>query len=387
MLQLNRRAVALTLVLLLLAVLLLGSPSARTSVAAMQMPPYLHAVTPSSIYVLVEDDSTNPVVVDYGLTTAYGMTATTEFTATTTASPTTYVRNIKLTGLQPGTLYHYRASQGGSYSDDYTFTSASFSGIGFRFAWLADMRTGTSVHDQIAARVLDANPLFSLYGGDLAKDGSYAALKSEFFRPNQLALIARVPFFNAVGNHEGWGTNTQAFLEAPTSSSGTQAYYSFDYGDLHVLVINNIVSYAPGSAQYVFAQTDLAATTRRWKIVISHYPAYCAGGHGEDADMKTMTSNIFEPNLVDVVVSGHSHFYQHNMVNGIHHLVIGSAGAPLVIPQTASYVLKSVQDYNYAITDVSPTSFTMVVYNNVGTVLDVVSLGHSIFLPFVEKVN
>jgi len=387
MLQLSRRVVALTLVLLLLFVLLPGSQSVRTSVAAMQMSPYLQAVTPSSVYVLVEDDSTTPVTVDYGLTTAYGMTATTESTATTTASPATYVHNIKLTGLQPNTLYHYRAFQSGVYSNDYTFTTAGAPGTQFRFAWIADMRTGTSVHDQIAARVLSANPQVSLYGGDLAYDGSYADFKSEFFRPNQLALIARVPFFNAVGNHEGWGTNTQAFLEAPASSSGSEAYYSFDYGDLHVLVINNLVSYSPGSAQYIFAQTDLAATTRRWKIVISHYPAYCAGGHGEDADMKTMTTNIFEPNHVDMVVSGHSHFYQHNMVNGIHHLVIGSAGAPLYTPQAASYVVKSVKDYNYAIADVSPASFRMVVYNNVGTVLDDIRLGHSIFLPFVEKAD
>jgi len=172
MLQLSRRVVALTLVLLLLFVLLPGSQSVRTSVAAMQMSPYLQAVTPSSVYVLVEDDSTTPVTVDYGLTTAYGMTATTESTATTTASPATYVHNIKLTGLQPNTLYHYRAFQSGVYSNDYTFTTAGAPGTQFRFAWIADMRTGTSVHDQIAARVLSANPQVSLYGGDLAYDGS-----------------------------------------------------------------------------------------------------------------------------------------------------------------------------------------------------------------------
>jgi len=70
------------------------------------------------------------------------------------------------------------------------------------------------------------------------------------------------------------------------------------------------------------------------------------------------------------VISGHSHFYEHNLVNGIHHLVIGSAGAPLHDPVNASYTIKSAKDYNYAIGDVTPTSLHLIVYNAGGTVLD-----------------
>jgi predicted phosphodiesterase len=75
-----------------------------------------------------------------------------------------------------------------------------------------------------------------------------------------------------------------------------------------------------------------------------------------------------------MVISGHSHFYQHNLVNGIHHLVIGSAGAPLHSPQNASYTVKSIKDHNYAIVDLEPTKLHMVVYNDHGKVLDVIDL-------------
>ena len=44
-----------------------------------------------------------------------------------------------------------------------------------------------------------------------------AMFKQEFFRPKELELIANVPFFLAVGNHETWGANTKAFTQAPAS--------------------------------------------------------------------------------------------------------------------------------------------------------------------------
>jgi predicted phosphodiesterase len=161
-----------------------------------------------------------------------------------------------------------------------------------------------------------------------------------------------------------------AFTRAPSSSPNSQDYFSFDYGDMHILVLDTEVSYAPGSPQYMFVQNDLAATTRAWKIVACHKPAYCSGGHGEDAGMIAMTTNIFEPAHVDLVIAGHSHFYQHNLVHNLHHLVVGTAGAPQYVPTTASYTIKSVQVYNYAIFDVTPATLRITVYSNTDALLD-----------------
>ena len=164
------------------------------------------------------------------------------------------------------------------------------------------------------------------------------------------------------------------FFKIPHLPQNLQQYYSFEYGDLHVLVLNTELDISPGSPQYDFAKEDLAAAATSWKIVVSHKPAYCAGGHGEDTAMIRMTKEIFEPNHVDMVISGHSHFYQHNVVNGIHHLIIGSAGAPLYDPEKASYTLVSVKDYNWAIMDVKYSRLTLTVYNAKNEKLDAVDL-------------
>ena len=340
--------------------------------SAILMQPYLQAVTTNSVYVLVECNTNDTVKVAFGLTTLLSDTSKT-LIISTTSSPT-YVHKIKLTGLLTNTVYYYKAIQGSSVSALYSFHTAVNPGTSFRMSWMADCRTQTAIHDQIASQIATYNPLFSLYGGDYCATSSYTSWKNEFFLANELNLDSYVPFFPAIGNHETWGQNAKAFTRNPESSSGTQDYYSFDYGDVHFLCINNQVSYASGSPQYIFAQSDLQASTKTWKIVFNHNPAYCSGGHGEDAGMIAMSQNIFVPNNVDMVISGHSHFYQHNYVDGVHHLVIGDAGAPQAKPDYAPYTVLSVQDYEFGIIDVTPTSFTLKIYTNLNQKFDSVKL-------------
>lgn len=332
---------------------------------------YLQAITSNSVYVMAESSGEQALSVSYGQTPAYGRLAVTSVAAPTTGG--TFIHRIPLEGLMPGTRYYYRL---GSHIN--SFRTAVPPGTPFRFAWIGDTRTGTAIHDAIAARVADSDPAFSLYGGDLCDDGSsYRIYIEQFFRPAQLALSARVPFFNAVGNHEGWGTNTRAFLQAPASGSGNQGYYSFDYGDLHVVVMNYMepAGYTAGSPQYQFVAADLAATAKIWKIVICHVPAYSSGGHGEDAGMMENTRTIFEPAGVDLVIAAHNHFYQRNFANGIYHLVIGSAGAPLYEPgPAAGYTQVSLKSHCWAVFDLTPTTLQMHAYDETGAEIDTLML-------------
>ena len=338
------------------------------------MAPYLQAVNTNSVYVMVESDSKDTVWVDYGRTAAYGRTAMASIVSVTTAKVPTYVHKIRLTGLKANSAYYYQARQGKSKSDGSIFHTAVEPGTSFRIIFMADFRTNTSIHDKIAKLAAATYPQVAIYGGDLCVNGDYISWKKEFFRSNELDLISKVPFFNATGNHEGNGPNTVAFLRNPESESKSQQYYSFDYGDLHVLVLNTEIDLKPGSPQYEFAKEDLTAAATSWKIVVSHSPAYCAGGHGEDTAMVRMTKELFEPNHVDLVLSGHSHFYQHNLVNGIHHLVIGSVGAPLYTPEKAPYTQVTMKDYCWAVLDVKYSRLTLTVYNAKNGKLDAVEL-------------
>ena len=126
-----------------------------------------------------------------------------------------------------------------------------------------------------------------------------------------MSLINKTPWANGPGNHEASGTTTKAFTQG---TNGSKLYYSFDYGDIHFCVIdtNDSALGTVGGTQYNWIANDLSSTTKPWKIVLYHKTAYVAGGHGENAASKTISHNLFVPNGVQLVLSGHSHFYQRN---------------------------------------------------------------------------
>lgn len=235
---------------------------------------------------------------------------------------------------------------------------------------MGDCRSNPKVHNNICAEMIKHKPLMSVYLGDLCNTSRYKTWKSEFFVKSELELISQVPFYNAIGNHEDWTTNTKAFQQAPVSKSKHQAYYSFDWGDVHFLILSTEHRTSKGSSQYKFAQKDLAATKKKWKVVAFHNHAYCAGGHGENKYMKRMSKNIFVPNKVDIVLNGHSHFYQHNLVDGIHHLIVAGGGAPLYNAKKADYVVKSARKFHYGMVDVTPQKLDLKIYDLKGNVID-----------------
>ncbi|HUI09340.1 MAG TPA: fibronectin type III domain-containing protein [Bacteroidota bacterium] len=344
-----------------------------SSSAAILMRPYLQAVTPTSVCVLIESDSPAPLTVRYGTTEDCSLTARSASYVVTTATPATYVHHVPLTGLRPETRYFYRGGEGTAFTDLSSFTTGALPGTPFRFVWVADSRGGTGVFDSIMALAAGAHPLLCLLGGDIAPTPSYESWKTGFFRPPMVSFGGTVPWVNAPGNHERWTTNTEAFTSGPVGAA-SQEYFSFDCGDMHVVVLNSELPLGPGTPQYEFADADLHRTNRTWKVVMLHKPAYCAGGHGEDSSVIALTSGVFERTGVALVLCGHSHFYQHNVVNGIHHCIIGSAGAPLYEPSRAWYTQKTVKEFNWAYADVTPSTLVLRVWNQRGAPLDTLVL-------------
>ncbi|MCX6926175.1 MAG: metallophosphoesterase family protein [Verrucomicrobia bacterium] len=354
----------------LAAWILLGSIQTQ---AAVLIGPFLEGVTTTNAYVLAECDSTATITTAYGVDTNYGAIATTAFTKSTGKEPYV-VHRIKLTGLKPNTLYHYQLTGQGFTSPDYAFRTLANPGTSFRFAWQADFRNGTAVHNAIAGRILtNAQPLFVLEGGDVCDSADWAKWHRQYFLAGEKELGKWIPIYPSPGNHEGWGPLTQAYYQSP-DSTGTNGYYSFDCGDAHFVMANYLTDHSRGSAQYKWIQEDLQSSLKPWKIFGTHSPAYCAGGHGEDAKFKIITTNILEPNAVSVFLGGHSHFYQHNLVNGIHHLVVGAAGAPIGAPSNRWYTVRSAQSNCYLVGDVSATNLHMVVYDDIGAVLETIDL-------------
>ena len=90
--------------------------------------------------------------------------------------------------------------------------------------------------------------------------------------------------------------------------------------------------------------------------------------------MKAMTTQIFEQNGVDIVLNGHNHYYEHNLVNGIHHMILGTFGVEPQTPFVAPYTVYSEMTRNFGIIETTSSSLTLTTYRENGTVIETIVL-------------
>ena len=104
--------------------------------------------------------------------------------------------------------------------------------------------------------------------------------------------------------------------EAGGIASGTEKYYSFNYGNIHFICLDSMSSdRSANGPMATWLRADLAATTQQWTIAFWHHPPYSKGSHDSDTDpiLAAMRQNflpILEDSGVDLVLSGHSHSYE-----------------------------------------------------------------------------
>jgi 3',5'-cyclic AMP phosphodiesterase CpdA len=109
------------------------------------------------------------------------------------------------------------------------------------------------------------------------------------------------------------------------SPSGTEQYYSVDYGNVHVVSLDTQLTARDDTTREAMRQwliADLSANSLDWTVVIFHHPPYTKGrNHDSDDtedniidrpewDIRNDFTPVFEDYGVDVVYSGHSHSYE-----------------------------------------------------------------------------
>src|SRR5438552_2233036 len=90
-------------------------------------------------------------------------------------------------------------------------------------------------------------------------------------------------------------------------------------------------STAPGSAQSMFPEHDLAASSAAWKFVGFHHPIYSSGTvHGSSLTIRTNLVPLFDAYAVDMVFMGHEHNYERTLPLRADQVVAPGAGTVYV---------------------------------------------------------
>lgn len=349
--------------------------------------------TPSSIRIAWQTDVSAPGKVLFGVTPDLGSEAS--------HTGSTSDHSVALTGLTPSSQYYYRIVSGVDTltTGGDTFRTAPVTTEPFRFLAFGDPGRATPEQIALAARIESLQPDLAILTGDIIYEGGEAANFTPQYFNIYRPTIAGTPFYPCLGNHDVVTSNGQPYLDAfylPFNNpASTERYYSFDYSNAHFAALEvTVENAAPSAVIRAWLDADLAATTKHWKFVFFHVPMYSnPGGHGGDAAIAASLEPILDARGVDIVFTGHNHFYtrtypmaggtivdssqEPNYVNpsGPIYIVTGGAGRALnPLSGSNAYEAFSKSTFHTTSVDVSGTTVSFEAVERDGTVFDSMTL-------------
>ncbi|GAB3942745.1 hypothetical protein GCM10028805_07800 [Spirosoma harenae] len=221
----------------------------------------------------------------------------------------------QLSGLKPGETYAYRVgSKIGQWSAPASFKTQSLTSDGFSFIWFGDTHKspdwGAMARKTIARH---SDIAFYSIAGDLVSTGLHRNEWDELWQHSG-NIFRYKPLLPIPGNHDsqdGLGAwmyqemfslpkNGPAHPEVPTEQT-----YAFTYQNALFLMID---ATAQIEAQTTWIKEQLATSKAEWKFAFFHFPPY---NFEEDyADIRREWCRLFDQYHVDMVMSGHVHYYQ-----------------------------------------------------------------------------
>ena len=303
--------------------------------------PYLQQGTPTSMIVRWRTDIPVESVVRYGASAA-----NLDQQVATKWKTTEHISIIE--GLTPSTTYHYsvgtpeKALAGGDGTTQFVTSPKPGTRQPVRTWVIGDAGTASSSGNVgLQAAVRDAYTKFTgdrrtdlwLMLGDNAystgTDAQYQIAVFDMYRD----LLKKSVVWPTLGNHDAGSaasiTQSGAYYDMftlPTLGqagglmSGTEAYYSYDYGNIHFICLDSEgTDRSVGSPMLTWLKNDLAATKQDWIISYWHHPPYTKGSHDSNTEkkcveMRTNALPILEAGGADLNLTGHSHSYERSFL-------------------------------------------------------------------------
>ena len=334
--------------------------------------PYLQMGTPSSMIVRWRTDGFTDTRLSYG-------TAPESLDTTIEMARTTNEHEVMITGLDSGTRYYYEIGNAemtlaGGDADHFFKTSPPRGSKEPVRIWVigdsgqcaidtAGCQDAMAVMDEYFQWTEENDNRFAdiilMLGDNAYNNGTDSEYTRGLFESFGKALRNHV-LWPVPGNHEFGASDSpsqsgpyyEAFTlpkaaQAGGVASGTEAYYSFDYGNVHFVALdshdtdrtappNSTTNICPmdgtAGAMYSWLCEDLAATTQDFVFAFWHHPPYTKGSHDSDAEgqlfeMREKFVPVLEYHGTDVNLTGHSHSYERSALIDGHYGVSSTYNA------------------------------------------------------------
>ncbi|MBU0490207.1 metallophosphoesterase [bacterium] len=239
-----------------------------------------------------------------------------------------------LTDLTPNTTYQYKVETEGVYASDIlNFTTADNTTDEFMFVVGGDNQR--ALVPEVLDCIIAQEPRFMLHVGDLVVNGinlkEWYSFMSRFDK-----FTGKYVMMPVYGNHEEDSPVLHRLFQLPTNNStdpGNEGHwFSFDYNNAHFIGLDVQREYVSGSDQYEWLVNDLESVGPDIDhlIVYFHQPAYnTTGYHGPNLHVREALEPLLIQYGVDIVFSGHNHYYERSLANGITYITTGGLGSYL----------------------------------------------------------
>lgn len=273
---------------------------------------------------------------------------------------------VQIQNLEWDTKYYYGVGNSlkilSAPDSSYYFitTPDQFTKKSIRIWAIGDFGTG----DPVAKSVKDAYLQYRgnhhtdvwLMLGDIAyMYGSDEQFQHALFDNMYDELLRNTVVWPTPGNHDMGSADSQTqsgpyyeIFSLPTHGeaggipSGTEAYYAFDYGNVHFISLDTEDNSLDVSGDMLtWLEKDLENNRLQWTIVYFHHPPYTRGTYNSDyvlesgGRMTYVRENvlpILDKYGVDLVLSGHSHTYERSYLIMNHYGKSKTFKAKIMIP-------------------------------------------------------
>ena len=315
------------------------------------------------------------------------------------------IHQVTMDNLKPGYRYEYKFGDDKyGWSEFYTFNAPPmpYRNASVKFVAFGDMGNGQEDDSQQVVRgqqpslqttfglkreVILASAGVVLHIGDISYARGYASVWDEFFDQIQEVATA-APYMVCIGNHERDFPKSGSLYDGSDSGgecgvpyekrfpmprpSLDEAWYGFDYGSVHFVLMSTEHDFGPQSAQYKFLDDHMSKVDRSvtpWLVFAGHRPMYVDStnnnpGDGDQpvaAELRATIEPLLKKYKVDLALWGHHHSYQRtcplyqgacDKENGIPHVIIGMAGQGLShnlqTPKPSWIVIADDQHFGYS---------------------------------------
>lgn len=291
------------------------------------------------------------------------------------------INAVRITGLKADTEYVYRVGDGEKMSDVKTFETTK-KDRGVNFFVIGDTQANDTTNTDQITKLLGESGVkydFGIQTGDAVDNGGNYTMWANIAQVFSGDFLGRQDLVQVLGNHEYYGDDDASTANAYFDLSDGEeapAYYSTQYGNVYVAVIN----YGNINEETVEkVKEDAKKNNATWKVLTLHQPPYYTNPSGNSEETAQLVRNLADDVGFDVVFAGHDHSYSRtapqtgNEINddGTIYYICGSTGEKSysVVPNSSFNFEIATNKYNavYISAEATDTELSLTTYDYTGS--------------------